>query len=75
MNEYPRLLAIETTNHCNAKCVFCPNNALARDKGPMKDDVFDKIVDDCKQFPLEAVEPFLQGDPFSDPQILPDSRS
>ena len=29
----PRLVAVETTNHCNAKCVFCPNNALARDKG------------------------------------------
>jgi molybdenum cofactor biosynthesis enzyme MoaA len=37
----------------------------------MKDEVFDKIVEDCKQFPLEAIEPFLQGDPFSDPQILP----
>jgi molybdenum cofactor biosynthesis enzyme MoaA len=71
LNEYPRLVAIETTNHCNAKCVFCPNNALARDRGPMPDDVFDKIVEDCKAFPLEAVEPFLQGDPFSDPKILP----
>jgi molybdenum cofactor biosynthesis enzyme MoaA len=37
----------------------------------MQDDVFDKIVEDCKAFPLEAVEPFLQGDPFVDPKILP----
>ncbi len=69
--EYPRLVAVETTNHCNAKCVFCPNNALARDKGPMADDVFEKIIEDCREFPLEAIEPFIQGDPFSDPQILP----
>ncbi|MCA9596662.1 MAG: radical SAM protein [Myxococcales bacterium] len=71
MTEYPRLVAIETTNHCNAKCVFCPNNALARDKGPMDDDLFEKLVEDCRQFPLEAIEPFIQGDPFSDPKILP----
>ncbi|MEZ4226236.1 MAG: radical SAM/SPASM domain-containing protein [Polyangiaceae bacterium] len=69
--ESPRLVAVETTNHCNAKCVFCPNNALARDKGPMADDLFDKIIEDCREFPLEAIEPFIQGDPFSDPKILP----
>src|SRR5882724_11327688 len=71
MEEYPRMVAVETTNHCNAKCVFCPNNALARDKGPMAQDVFEKIIEDCREFPLEAIEPFIQGDPFSDPQILP----
>ncbi len=69
--DYPRLVAVETTNHCNAKCVFCPNNALARDKGPMADDVFEKIIEDCREFPLDAIEPFIQGDPFSDPKILP----
>ncbi len=62
---------METTNHCNAKCVFCPNNALARDKGPMDQDLFEKIIEDCREFPLRAIEPFLQGDPFSDPKILP----
>ena len=69
--EYPRLVAVETTNHCNAKCVFCPNNALARDKGPMDQDLFEKIIEDCREFPLDAIEPFIQGDPFSDPMILP----
>ena len=68
--EYPRLVSVETTNHCNAKCVFCPNNALARDKGPMDQELFEKIIEDCREFPLEAIEPFLQGDPFSDPKIL-----
>lgn len=70
VDEYPRLVAVETTNHCNAKCVFCPNNALARDKGPMCDELFAKIIEDCREFPLPAIEPFIQGDPFSDPKIL-----
>lgn len=68
--EHPRLVSVETTNHCNAKCLFCPNNALARDKGPMDQGLFEKIVEDCREFPLPAIEPFLQGDPFSDPRIL-----
>jgi molybdenum cofactor biosynthesis enzyme MoaA len=68
--EYPRLVSVETTNHCNAKCVFCPNNALARDKGPMEQSLFEKIIEDCREFPLQAIEPFLQGDPFSDPMII-----
>ncbi|MBN4059124.1 radical SAM protein [Endomicrobium sp. AH-315-J14] len=69
-SEYPRLVSVETTSHCNAYCVFCPNNALARDKGAMDDDLFEKIIEDCREFPLEAIEPFLQGDPFSDPKII-----
>ena len=68
--EFPRLVAVETTNRCNAKCVFCPNNALARDKGAMDQALFEKIIDDCRAFPLEAIEPFIQGEPFSDPDIL-----
>lgn len=70
-NEVPRLVCVETTNRCNAKCVFCPNNALARDKGAMSQDLFEKIIEDCREFPLEAIEPFMQGDPFSDPDIMP----
>ncbi len=37
----------------------------------MEQSVFEKIIEDCREFPLEAIEPFLQGDPFSDPKIIP----
>ena len=68
--EYPRLVCIETTNYCNATCSFCPNNALSRNKTHMTDELFEKIVEDCREFPLEALEPFMQGEPFSDPKII-----
>ena len=68
--EIPRLVAIETTNRCNARCKFCPNNSLARDRRVMDDDLFKKIIEDCKEFELPAIEPFLQGEPFVDPKIL-----
>ncbi len=68
--EYPRLVSVETTNRCNAKCAFCPNSALKRKREIMDDDLFRKIIEDCTEFPLQAIEPFLQGEPFVDPKIF-----
>jgi pyruvate-formate lyase-activating enzyme len=70
MSEHPRLVAIETTNICNARCSFCPNSSLSRDRRMMSDDLFGKIVEDCQAFPLDAIEPFLNGEPFADPRIV-----
>jgi len=67
---FPRLVALETTNFCNAKCVFCPNDKLRRGKQHMADEVFESVVEQCREFKLGAIEPFLNGEPFSDPKIL-----
>jgi len=72
--EYPRLVAVETTNACNAKCSFCPNSIKSGNRQTMSDDLFRKIIDECATFPLPAIEPFLNGEPFMDPQILPRLR-
>jgi pyruvate-formate lyase-activating enzyme len=69
--EVPRLVAIETTNACNAKCAFCPNGVMNRDRETMSDDLYRKIIDDCATFQVQAIEPFLNGEPFMDPQIVP----
>lgn len=68
--EYPRLVSIETTSRCNATCPFCPYNVRARDKTHMDQALFEKIIDDCTQFPLESIEPFLNGEPFVNPKIM-----
>ncbi len=69
--EYPRLVAVETTSRCNAECPFCPYNVKQRDKKNMDEALFLKIIEDCRAFPLEKIEPFLNGDPFVDPRIIP----
>lgn len=69
--EYPRLVSVETTSRCNAECPFCPYNVKQRDKKNMDEDLFLKIIEDCREFPLEGIEPFLNGDPFVDPRIIP----
>ena len=106
--EYPVMVAIETTNKCNATCWFCPItegskrppagaesliqlgkknqavqaaepadgedgttfNLMKRPLGYMTDEMFEKIIDDCGQFPLRRIEPYLHGEPFMDKKIL-----
>jgi len=37
----------------------------------MTDLLFEKLLDDCRAFEPEAIEPFLNGEPFADPEIIP----
>jgi len=68
--EYPRLVSVETTSRCNAECPFCPYNVRSREKTHMVQPLFEKIIEDCTEFPLPAIEPFLNGEPFVDPKIM-----
>jgi molybdenum cofactor biosynthesis enzyme MoaA len=36
----------------------------------MSDELFEKIIEDCRQFPLPAIEPFLNGEPFMDKKLI-----
>lgn len=43
---FPRLLYIEPTNHCTAKCYMCPSRVGVREKGFMDLELYKKIIDD-----------------------------
>ena len=43
----PDIVQIESTNICNAKCVFCPRDEMHRDEGIMDMALFRKIADEC----------------------------
>ena len=40
----PEIVQIESTNICNAKCVFCPRDDMHRDQGCMDMPLFQKIA-------------------------------
>ncbi|MBW2606219.1 MAG: radical SAM protein [Deltaproteobacteria bacterium] len=44
----PSHLAIETTNFCPAKCVFCPSQTQTRPRGVMDMELFRRIIFDAK---------------------------
>lgn len=68
----PKVIYIETTNLCNAKCIMCPHENMTRKKGFMSKKIFEKIIEDCKEVDLREGQVFLhkEGEPLLDPFII-----
>ncbi len=63
------ILQIESTNLCQAKCVFCQHDKFA-EFGTMTDDLYKKIIDEASGLKLHTFIPMLTGEPFCDKQII-----
>jgi len=65
------VLQVETTNHCNARCIFCAHPRIT-DHGTMSDGLYAKILADAARLdpPPHTFIPMLTGEPFLDPQIV-----
>jgi Radical SAM superfamily/Iron-sulfur cluster-binding domain len=66
----PDIVQIESTNLCNAKCVFCPRDEMHRRQGVMDMDLFKKIVDECAALGITHVRVHNYGEPFLDRQLV-----
>src|SRR5262245_40702575 len=66
----PEIVQIESTNICNAKCVFCPRDEMHRRQGIMHVDLFRKIVDECAELGITHVRVHNYGEPFVDRQLV-----
>ena len=63
--DIPKVLQIESTARCNAKCSFCPVGVgLKRDVGEMSDTLFDKILVEANDLGIKTILIFLNGEPF-----------
>ncbi|MFA4991089.1 MAG: radical SAM protein [Candidatus Omnitrophota bacterium] len=67
--EFPYLVDVELTNHCNLKCVFCAQMAMKREKGFMSEETFRKVADECSLYkaPLRFIR---WGEPFLHPKVM-----
>jgi len=66
----PEIVQIESTNICNAKCVFCPRDEMHRRQGIMSFDLFTKIVDECVELGITHVRVHNYGEPFVDRRLV-----
>ena len=66
----PEIVQIESTNICNAKCVFCPRDDMARKQGIMDMALFQKVVDECVELGIEHVRMHNYGEPFVDRALV-----
>jgi len=66
----PDIVQIESTNLCNAKCVFCPRDEMHRRQGVMDMDLYRKVVDECAALGITHVRVHNYGEPFLDKQLV-----
>jgi radical SAM family protein/iron-sulfur cluster protein len=66
----PEIVQVESTNICNAKCVFCPRDEMHRRQGVMSWDLFRKVVDECAELGITHVRVHNYGEPFIDRRLV-----
>lgn len=68
----PKVIYIETTNLCNAKCIMCPHEKLTRKPAYMSDEVFEKTVASIEELSLSDAQIFLhkEGEPLMDSKLM-----
>jgi len=66
----PEIVQIESTNICNAKCVFCPRDEMQRRQGIMTVELFRKIVDECADLGITHVRMHNYGEAFMDRRLV-----
>ena len=66
----PPRLEIEPTNYCNLNCRYCPRRESSREKGYMKFDLFQKIIDDASQIGVMGIDLYLLGESLLHPQFV-----
>jgi len=66
----PEIVQIESTNICNAKCVFCPRDDMHRRQGIMSVELFRKIVDECAELGITHVRMHNYGEALLDRRLV-----
>ena len=67
---WPEIVQIESTNICNARCVFCPRDQMTRRQGVMDQALYQKIVDECVELGIRHVRLHNYGEPFVDRSLV-----
>ena len=68
--DVPRLIRIEVTNKCTARCTFCPHSVMTREQGIMDMALFRTIIDDVVECGIGRVSLHGLGEPLMDPFLF-----
>jgi len=73
--EFPPIVSVELTDHCNLSCPSCPQPQMTNERGYMTMEVFRKVVDECCRQPTFTSLVFTgYGEPLLHPQLCSMSR-
>ena len=65
-----KVVCIETTSACNAKCIMCTKRSLPHEAGIMSDTIFSKILTEAKELGVKQIGLSVYGEPLSDPKFI-----
>lgn len=66
---FPKIVRIETTNHCNARCIFCPHDTMDRTPGFMDEALYERIIGECALHPNVLLHLHNCGEPLMDERL------
>lgn len=66
----PEIVQIESTNICNARCVFCPRDRMQRRQGVMDMGLYTRVVDECAEAGIHHLRLHNYGESFIDRQLV-----
>jgi len=69
MSKQARIYQLETTNHCNARCDYCPHGKMTREKGFVSMATVDKVVSNCLETNQKYIALHHMGEPLLHPNI------
>ncbi|MCL5277920.1 MAG: SPASM domain-containing protein [Deltaproteobacteria bacterium] len=68
--KFPKLISLELTNACNARCIMCPRDQLNRKIGTIGMDVVKKLCTDASGKPLGKINMFGFGESLLHPRLI-----
>jgi MoaA/NifB/PqqE/SkfB family radical SAM enzyme len=66
----PKGVMVEVTNFCNLKCATCPSSQAGRKRGYISLELFNLVLERCKEDLINEIKLYTVGEPLLHPNIL-----
>lgn len=66
---FPLKIQIQTTTACDAKCSFCPKSSLPDERRQMTEELFNRIIAECRREKPDLIELYFHGEPLLDDRL------
>lgn len=66
----PSVMALESSNDCQASCIMCHRGKLERPKHSMSLDIFKKAIQEAKKNRVKIIQLSFYGEPLLDPEFI-----
>ncbi|MBN1793579.1 MAG: glycosyltransferase [Candidatus Omnitrophica bacterium] len=67
---FPDTLHIELTNRCNLNCAMCSHDRMKRIRKDMDFHLFRCLIDECRNYPVDAISLYYFGEALLYPHLL-----